>query len=109
MEQQQQPASSNAQLIAVISYLTLVGWIIAFVLHQNDKSELGIFHIRQSLGINIIGVVGWVVFWIPLIGWLAAIFLFVIWIMGLISAAQGEMKPVPLLGKFFQDIFKGIQ
>jgi len=107
--EQQQPTSSNAQLIAIVSYLTLVGWIIAFILYQNDKSELAIFHLRQALGIVIIGAIGWVVFWIPILGWLAAIFLFVLWIMGLISAAQGEMKPVPLLGKFFQDIFKSIQ
>jgi uncharacterized membrane protein len=109
MEQQTPPPSSNAQLLAVISYLTLIGWIIAFVLYQNDKSEIAIYHLRQSLGLLIIGVIGWVIFWIPIIGWLAAIFLFVLWLMGLIYAAQGEMKPVPLLGKFFQDIFKGIQ
>jgi len=107
--EQQQPSSSNAQMIAVVSYLTLVGWIIAFILYQNDKSELAIFHLRQALGIVIIGAIGWVVFWIPFIGWAAAIFLFVLWIMGLISAAQGEMKPVPLLGSLFQDIFKSIQ
>ena len=109
MEQQNQPASSNAQLIAVISYLTFIGWIIAFVLYQNDKSEFAIYHIRQSLGIVILGVVGWVIFWIPILGWLCAIFLFVMWLMGLIYAAQGEAKPVPVLGNFFQDIFKGIQ
>jgi uncharacterized membrane protein len=106
---EQQPTSSNAQLIAIVSYLTLIGWIIAFILYQNDKSELAIFHLRQALGIVIIGAIGWIIFWIPIIGWFAAIFLFVIWIMGIISAAQGEMKPVPLLGKLFQDIFKGIQ
>ena len=107
--EQQQPSSSNGQLIAIVSYLSLIGWIIAFILYQNDKSEIAIYHIRQSLGINIIAIIGWIIFWIPILGWLAAIFLFVIWIMGLISAAQGEMKPVPLFGKFFQDIFKGIQ
>ncbi|MEE4256222.1 MAG: hypothetical protein V2I47_04220 [Bacteroidales bacterium] len=109
MEPQTPPPSSNAQLLAVISYLTLIGWIIAFVLYQNDKSELAIYHLRQSLGLVIIGAIGWVIFWIPIIGWLAAIFFFVLWLMGLIYAAQGEMKPVPLLGNFFQDIFKGIQ
>lgn len=109
MEQQTQPTSSNAQLIAVLSYITLIGWIISYILYQNDKSEFAIYHLRQSLGIVILGVVGWVVFWIPILGWLCAIFLFVLWLMGLIYAAQGEAKPVPLLGKFFQDIFKGIQ
>ena len=106
---QQQSNSSNAQLIAIISYLAFIGWIIAFVLYQNDKSELAIYHLRQSLGINILGLLGWGLFWVPFIGWLAGIFLFVLWIMGFISAAQGETKPVPLVGDFIQDLFKGIQ
>ena len=109
MEPQSPPPSSNAQLIAVLSYITIIGWIIAFILYQNDKSELAIYHLRQSLGIVILSIVGWVVFWIPILGWLAAIFLFVLWLMGLIYAAQGEARPVPVLGNFFQDIFKGIQ
>ena len=106
---QQQSNSSNAQLIAIISYLAFIGWIIAFVLYQNDKSELAIYHLRQSLGINILGLLGWGLFWVPFIGWLAGIFLFVLWIMGFISAAQGETKPVPLVGDFIQDLFKGIR
>jgi len=106
---EQQPYSQNAQLYAIISYLTFVGWVIAFVLYQNDKSELAIYHLRQSLGLHLIGVVGWIIFIIPIIGWLAAIFYFVCWLMGLIYAAQAEMKPVPLLGDFFQNIFKSIQ
>ena len=105
----QQPQSSNSQMIAIISYLAFIGWIIAFVLYQNDKSEFAIYHLRQSLGFNIIGTVGWVIFWIPVVGWLLAILVFVFWLMGLIYAAQGEMKPVPVFGEFFQNLFKGIQ
>lgn len=107
MEQQQY--SQNAQLVAIISYLSFVGWIIAFVIHQNDRSELGIYHLRQTLGLHIIGVVGWIIFIIPIIGWLAAIFYFVCWLMGLIYAAQGEMKPVPVFGEFFQNLFRSVQ
>ena len=55
MEQQNQPASSNAQIIAVVSYITFIGWIVAYLLYQNDKSELAIYHVRQSLGILILG------------------------------------------------------
>ncbi|HSG67814.1 MAG TPA: hypothetical protein VK994_03845 [Bacteroidales bacterium] len=96
-------------MIAIISYLAFVGWIIAFVLYQNDKSEYAIYHMRQSLGLNIIWVIGWVVFWIPVVGWIAAILFFVFWLMGLIYAAQGEMKPVPLFGEFFQNLFREIK
>lgn len=106
---EQQPYSQNAQLIAIISYLSFVGWIIAFIIYQNDKSELAIFHLRQSLGILITAMVGVFIFWIPIIGWLCAIFMFVIWLMGLIYAAQGEMRTVPVLGDLYQNLFKGIQ
>ena len=106
---EQQPQSSNSQMIAIISYLAFVGWIIAFVLYQNDKSEFTVYHLRQSLGFNILGAIGWVVFWIPIIGWLLAILVFIFWLMGLIYAAQGEMKPAPLFGEFFQNLFRGIQ
>jgi uncharacterized membrane protein len=106
---EQQPYSSNSQLIAIVSYLAFVGWVIAFVLYQNDKSELAIFHLRQALGLHVLAVFGWILFWIPIIGWLAAIFLVICWLIGLINAAQGEAKPVPLIGDFFQNLFRSIQ
>ena len=103
-----QSSSMDPKIIAVISYLALIGWIIAFIIYQNNKSELAIFHIRQALGINIIGFLGAFIFWIPFLGWALAIFLLVLWLMGLIYAIQGEAKPVPLIGDFIQDLFKGI-
>jgi len=109
MNMQQQPPTTDTQLIAIISYLTFIGWIIAFILYQNNKSELAIFHIRQSLGLHIIGLIGAIVFWIPVIGWAMGILLLVLWIMGLIYAAQGEAKAVPLIGDFIQDLFRSIQ
>ncbi|NQT77772.1 MAG: hypothetical protein HQ565_08660 [Bacteroidetes bacterium] len=108
-----QSNSTNPQLIAIVSYLTFIGWIIAFVLYQNDKSELAIFHIRQTLGIYLLGIVGMLFLCIPLIGWILSIllpiFIFVLWIIGLVNAAQGETKPVPLVGEFIQDLFKSIR
>ena len=37
--------------IAIISYLTLIGTIIAILMNNEDKSEFARFHIRQALGI----------------------------------------------------------
>lgn len=106
---EQQPYSQNAQLISIICYLSFVGWIIAFIIYQNDKSELAIFHLRQSLGILITIMIGVFVFWIPIIGWLCAILMFVLWLMGLIYAAQGEQKTVPILGELYQNLLRAIQ
>ena len=103
------PSSDNGKTIAVLSYITLIGWIIALVMNSSNKTKLGAFHLRQMLGlmlfmviacfIAIIPILGWIIF---LVAWIASI---VFWIMGLISAAKGEQKPVPLIGAKIQSIF----
>ncbi len=97
--------SVDPKIIALLSYITIFGWIVAIVLHQNNRSELGAFHIRQSLGLFI---TGFILVFIPVIGWILSIIVFIFWILGLIYAAQGEQKEIPLLGGFYQNIFKGI-
>lgn len=106
----------NAKTISIIAYITLIGWIVALVMqgNENPKSKLAGFHLRQSLGIMLTGLVGAIVLTlIPVIGWillpLMYIFILIMWIMGLIAAANGEEKPVFLLGAFYQKTFHGIQ
>lgn len=85
------------KLNAVLSYL---GILIIVPLMSDDakKSPFAKHHLNQGLVLLIAGVVGSVVYWIPIIGWAAGIAVFVIWVMGLISAIQGEMKKLPLIG-----------
>lgn len=112
-------ADDNAKLVAILSYITLIGWIIALVLYLQKKSALGGYHIRQTLLLLITWVVVWVVgtilVWIPIIGrivgillWVVWVLLFVLWILGLISAINEEQKPIPVIGSLAQDWFKGI-
>jgi len=83
------------------------------VIHSNKKTKLGSFHLRQVLGLIIsgfaFGVVAFVLAFIPIIGWLAIMLIwlgfFVLWLMGLIAAATGQMKPVPVLGESYQKWF----
>lgn len=99
--------------VAIVSYLTLIGFIVAVVLHGNKKTKLGAFHLRQTLGLFVTGLACWVVnimlAFIPIIGWLTIfvvwIGLIVLWVMGFIAAASGQMKPVPLLGEHYQKWF----
>ena len=103
--------SDNGKTVAIISYITLIGWIIALVMHNGNKTALGAYHIRQSLGIIIIAVLLAIlnsVLGIPIIAWIIQIGILVFWILGLIAAIQGEMKPVPLHGAQSQDWFNGI-
>jgi|GEM_PF-4375918 len=38
-----------AILVAVISYFTLIGWIVAMIIYDKHQSSLASFHLRQSL------------------------------------------------------------
>lgn len=82
---------------AVLSYLGIL-IIVPLISEDAKKSPYAKFHLNQGLVMIIGGMIGGFVFWIPLIGWAAGIAWFVLWIMGIISAAQGEMKRLPVIG-----------
>lgn len=101
----------NGKTVAIIAYITLIGWIIALVMNNGNKTELGAYHIRQALGIMCVGVVLAILVGfldISILSWIVQIAILVLWILGVLSAVQGEMKPVPVLGEKFQEWFKGI-
>ena len=104
--------NSQSKTIAIISYLTIIGWVMALIMRQSEepKSELSRFHLRQSLGLIIVGVIGWY-----LLSWLAGLLnfwllfnafrlgLLVYWVLGLVNAIQGEKKYLPFIGEFFDE------
>lgn len=103
------PASDD-KTVAILSYITIIGFIVAVVLHGNKKTPLGTFHLRQALGLWITGIACWVVLMIiPVIGWIMIPFvmlgIFVLAVIGFIGAASGQKKPIPLLGDKYQKWF----
>ena len=110
----------DGKTIAIISYLTIIGWVIAYIMNSNNKSEIAIYHIRQSLFIMLAGIVFYIVqtmlLFIPYLGWLIALLsipvglaLLILWIMGLIAAINGEEKPVPIVGEKAQQLLSSIR
>ena len=95
---------------AIISYLTIIGVIVAFYLNNepDKKSSFASFHIRQSLGL-------WLTFWALgyIIGsfdsWLVTssfyLFFAVLFIYGFTNAINRKAQEVPLVGAFYQKIF----
>jgi uncharacterized membrane protein len=102
--------------IPIISYMTIIGWVIALVMFNDKKTKLGAFHIRQALGVNALSIAIWPVVmalvFIPILGWIINLLLYLgvllFWILGLIGAINGEMKPLPVLGELFQNWFASI-
>lgn len=102
----------EGKTMAIIAYITIFGLLIAFIMNNDKKNPFSTYHIRQSLGLALTGVVLSIVSYIPFLGWLVSIagsiLILVLWIIGLISAINGERKPVPVLGGKFQEWFSGI-
>lgn len=90
---------------AIVAHITYIGWIIALVINSNEKDEITSYYIRQLLGIYLFSIVISFIPLINVIGWILAL---VFWIMSLVGAVNGEMKETPVIGKYFQDWFKGI-
>lgn len=95
----------SGKTVAIISHLTFIGWIVAIIMNSSNKTELGSFYIRQTLGIWILTIV---LGWIPIVGCFAFIICLVLVVMSVINAANEKMVPTPVLGDYFQDWFKSL-
>jgi uncharacterized membrane protein len=97
---------------AIIAYLTIIGSVIAIFMNQEEnKSEFASFHIRQALGLFLsfflLGYfVGYANSWTVTSAFY--LFYFILWIYGFLGALQGQKRVLPLVGDFFQSIFKSI-
>jgi len=95
--------------VAIVSYLTLIGFLVAVIIHSNKKTKLGAYHLRQMLGFMLSWFAVIILFIIPIIGWILIpvfyICMIVLWVMGLIAAINGQMKPMPVVGPMYQKWF----
>ena len=112
-----QTNADNGKTTAIVSYITIIGWLIAYLaMHKQNKTSLGSYHLRQTLLLFICAIVYQILVMIitiavPAVGMILSIVslgFLVLWIMGLISAVNGEEKPMPLIGEKAQELFKGI-
>lgn len=102
----------DGKMMAIISYITVIGTLIAFIMNQNKQNPFTSFHIRQAIGIFLLGLITNFLHRYTNFGTIdviLAIGVFILWIIGLIGAIQGEEKTVPLLGEQFQEWFRNIR
>ncbi|WP_294219807.1 DUF4870 domain-containing protein [uncultured Chryseobacterium sp.] len=100
--------------LAILSYITIIGWLVAYFncKDQKPKSDVVTYHLEQGLGFFIVSIVLNIalsvitslvpsLYFINLIG----ILLLIIWIIGIVNAANEEKKPLLLIGKMFEGKF----
>jgi uncharacterized membrane protein len=90
--------------------MAIVAYIIFFVplLTEAKNDPFVKYHVKQGLVIFIgwiaVGIIGYILGYAFYIGWMLArllnLFLFILMIIGIKNASQGEKKPLPIIGKF---------
>ncbi len=97
--------------IAITSYILIVGVLIALSMNSEHKNQFASFHIRQGLGLTLtfvilgVSISSFESIFVAAPMW---IFISVLTIYGIFTAAKGETTPLPLLGNLFQKVFKSI-
>ncbi|WP_286232497.1 hypothetical protein [Thalassotalea sediminis] len=87
------------KLVSVLSYITIIGWVIAAFIYGNNRSALAKFHLRDSLGLTLTGAL---LALVPFVGWLLCLGVAVLWCVGLFHALIGQRTALPIVGDFYQ-------
>jgi hypothetical protein len=84
----------SGQKVAIISYFTIIGAIIAISMNNNTPEKFSRFHVRQAFGIHLL---------------FHGFALFISQWFGFWSALQGTQKLLPIIGNYFQKWFTFIK
>jgi uncharacterized membrane protein len=108
----------NRKTISIISYLTIIGWLISFVYYNlKGKSTLAQYHLKQSFGLGLLGLFICILYFnltdlmpfIFLAFILISIGIFATIVAGIVNAAKEKKMPVPVVGYLFCNAFSFIK
>ncbi|MDD3085314.1 MAG: hypothetical protein PHU32_05510 [Candidatus ainarchaeum sp.] len=87
--------------------MAIVAYIIFFIplLTESKNDPFVKYHVKQGLlifiGWILISIISWILPWqLGIIVTILNLSVFVLMIIGIMSAAKGEQKPLPIIGKF---------
>jgi len=110
--------TEEGKTVAIIAYLTIIGFIIAIIQHGSNKTKLGAYHLRQVVGFMITGLVLGILLSLLISMGLyefGGIVSFVVWIgllismiISFINAVNGKEKPAPVFGKLYEEWFSNM-
>ncbi len=98
-----QTVKEEGKVIAIISYITLIGLIIAFFMNNGKKNEFANFHIGQSVRVVILGIVNSVLGLVlpaslSIITMIISLGTLVLIILGIVNAINLKNEPLPVIG-----------
>ena len=117
-EQQQAayaPVQTDAQQNKVMGILAYLSWLVLVPLLAAKESPFARYHTNQGLALAIVEIAWWIlsailtaiagasyslglIAIVGVISWILGTIFLVFSIIGIVNAAKGEMKPLPLIG-----------
>ncbi len=102
---QQNPTDSRpaptAEEIEKGKIMAILGYLVCFILPllAARENKFAMYHQEQIFMVFIVYIIGWVLSFV-LIGFPILLFALVLWVLGLVKAAQGKWDPLPLVGNW---------
>jgi uncharacterized membrane protein len=103
----------NNKTLAIVSYITIIGWLVSFFSSKAPRNPLVKYHLKQSFGLWITAIIYNVIIQIlaaivpalVLILSLVSLVFLILLIIGAINASKEKETPLPLIGKLFENKF----
>lgn len=98
----------QAKKIAIISYLTMVGALIAISMNNEPKYDFAKYHARQAFGLHLTFIAFAILIsqWGgPYAGYGLYLFYIVLWGYGFSGAITSKKREMPIIGPLFQKWF----
>lgn len=94
---------SEGKTAAIISYITFIGLLIAYIINSSKQNAYTQFHIGQSLRIVILAFANSVLTWflpnsLGIITSIISLGILVLMILGVVNAVNGKTEPLPVIG-----------
>ena len=103
--------AEDGKILALVAHFPVLGTVIAWVINLSKKNEFTSFYIRQMIGYQILTFLTQGIIVTLLGGFIAKIIgliLFVFWVLSIIGAFTSELKLMPIVGAYFQKIFRSL-
>jgi len=99
-----QQTINEGKTMAIVSYLTVIGLLIAYIVNNDKKNEFVKFHIAQSVRVVLLAVALFIVLgiinallglgFLNILRWAPLVFA----ILGIINANNGKAEKLPIIG-----------
>jgi len=111
--------NDNGYIVAILSYFSFLGFILAYFLHKSSKTKFGAYYLRQNLGFIVNSVVLFILtilifsdvatILFALIYYPLLILTIISWAVSFLQMAFGdEAKPALFFGKLYENWFSNL-